>query len=150
MCIRDRPSSSIWAPNCLIIGTRAPVCPNVTGQIRVGVLLQQDILHSITYPRRHAIVRSTLDVANEAEEIHVLLFCPFGNATGRMAKSTERVISSHSRTVKDLHQDFRCNGLERARLGRWLRTIGAGRCGVQAVHNDLLIWGPNVNIDVQG
>eukprot|EP00959_Pyramimonas_sp_CCMP1952_P197826 4137052-Pyramimonas_sp.AAC.1 len=67
-----------------------------------------------------------------------------------MANSTEQVISSHSRTVKDPHQDFRCNGLEHARLGRRPRIIGAGRRGVKAVHNDLLVWGPNVNIDVQG
>eukprot|EP00959_Pyramimonas_sp_CCMP1952_P200519 4194121-Pyramimonas_sp.AAC.1 len=44
------PSSNIWAPNCLITGTRAPMCSDVTDQIRIGVLLQPDIPHYITYP----------------------------------------------------------------------------------------------------
>eukprot|EP00959_Pyramimonas_sp_CCMP1952_P153732 3216554-Pyramimonas_sp.AAC.1 len=33
------------------------MCSDVTGQIRIGGLLQQNILHSITYPWRHAVVR---------------------------------------------------------------------------------------------
>eukprot|EP00959_Pyramimonas_sp_CCMP1952_P338974 7098800-Pyramimonas_sp.AAC.1 len=104
------PSSGAWAPNCLITGTRAPMCSDVTGQVRARQLLQQDVLRSITYPRRHTVVRSTFDVTDKAEKIHVLLSCPFGNATGRVARGAEQAASSHSCTVKDLHRDFRRYG----------------------------------------
>eukprot|EP00959_Pyramimonas_sp_CCMP1952_P422528 8851136-Pyramimonas_sp.AAC.1 len=82
------------------------------------------------------------------KKIHVLLLCPFSNASGRVAHGAEQVASSHSCTVKDLHQDFRRYGLEHSRLGRWPRVIGAGRCGVKAVNHDFLVWGPSVNFDM--
>eukprot|EP00959_Pyramimonas_sp_CCMP1952_P092646 1938790-Pyramimonas_sp.AAC.1 len=61
---------------------------------------------------------SELDVSNEAEKIHVLLFRPLANATRCIANGAEKVVSGHSRSVQDLHQELRRNGLEHARLGR--------------------------------
>eukprot|EP00959_Pyramimonas_sp_CCMP1952_P387418 8119014-Pyramimonas_sp.AAC.1 len=88
------------------------------------------------------------DVTYEAEEVHVLLFCPLRNATGSLTRSAEPVVSGQSRPAKYLHQHFCCDGLTHARLSRWLRVVRASFCCVETKHFYLPVRGAGINIDL--
>ena len=75
-----------------------------TGEIRIGIAMKLHFVQTIAHPPSLSAVERRTNIVHEPVKALVALGCPFRSVASQLARGSEKIKSSHPRTVENSHE----------------------------------------------